>query len=202
MPHYGNRVQSKGASKGGQGHRKTSNRPSNNACGSNSRANDHRGPPVAPVASKEVAAKNEVDAHSLQEIEYPIPRSSTDPNAPTMPGLNLVHSGKKQMSLTTEIINLDLVAKRLSRDPEDILEFLGDKLDAHHYFRYAPGSVAGCRFFIQGIHKRAILQDHLDEYIRTAVLCPRCDPIKTLISQEDESDDTPSYCDDCTEFLK
>ena len=131
-------------------------------------------PPVAPTPANRTAAKgdknDEVDVEAVEEIEYPIPRNNKDPNAPTMPALNILHTGNKQTSLTTEIINLDLVAKRLNRDPEDILELLGNKLEAHHYFRYAPGSVAGCRFYMRGTQERAILQDHLDEYICTLSL--------------------------------
>ena len=116
----------------------TSNLASRHGYAAMNRSNDHGAPPIPKLEPTEVGIP-------ADEIEYAIPRDSSDPNAPTMPPLTVRHSGNKESKMITENLNSDPVARRLDREPEAILEFLGYRLGAHHNLRYAPNSIAGCR---------------------------------------------------------
>lgn len=120
----------------------------------------------------------------------------------TVPVLRLLHTGKKEMDLITEIINLDLVAKRLDRDPDTVLQFLADQIDVHHHRQSAPKSVAGRRYYLRDYHVPNCLQYYLDRYICQMALCSACKCLKTSITLEDEKGDTRVYCDDCAEALE
>ncbi|KAJ5988642.1 hypothetical protein N7481_003852 [Penicillium waksmanii] len=87
----------------------------------------------------------------------------------------------KGNGIKTVIVNLDSVAKSLSRPPAYLIKYFGFELGAQ-----ANAKPTDERWIINGAHDAAKLQDYLDGFISKFVLCKKCKNPETDVQIKDE----------------
>jgi translation initiation factor 5 len=87
----------------------------------------------------------------------------------------------KGNGIKTVVVNLDSVAKSLSRPPAYLIKYFGFELGAQ-----ANAKPTDERWIINGSHDAPKLQDYLDGFISKFVLCKKCKNPETDVSIKDE----------------
>ena len=87
----------------------------------------------------------------------------------------------KGNGIKTVIVNLDSVARSLSRPPAYLIKYFGFELGAQ-----ANAKPTDERWIINGAHDAPKLQDYLDGFISKFVLCKKCKNPETDVNIKDE----------------
>jgi translation initiation factor 2 subunit 2 len=119
----------------------------------------------------------------LDRAKEELPEPITQQERFQLPDLNIRKEGK-----TTVVRNFADVLDRLNRDPDEVVPRLLREMGA-------AGDYENRRLTLQGDHRRSTIEDRLEGYVETYVLCSECGRPDTHLQKEGRT--LVLQCDAC-----